>query len=310
MAELLYNQFRGDKFLLLRVQVEPTLQEQVEAILGNKGLLFVTTVKGKDMSKQCTKPKRKRDDSWFKDKVLLVQAQANGQILHEEELAFLADPGIAEVTLMANLSHYGSDTLAEVHNPNNVDTNIINQVVQAMPSFEQSNAAVQKSNSSAQQDTLILCNISQFQVNKARDLRVLQFGIRAKVMATPTIPISTEGNLGDPIDIRMDTIHPELVAVVVFPAATVVRTLAQHGEAIRGIQEQLVGVPIQEELMALRFSIDIAEAEIASLRARNKTTEAIEKITRNRERQARKKMERQLSLIQEGLESLRRSRRP
>ncbi|GKF28639.1 hypothetical protein Tco_0094981 [Tanacetum coccineum] len=29
-------------------------------------------------------------------KVLLVQAQVNGQILHEEELAFLADPGIAE----------------------------------------------------------------------------------------------------------------------------------------------------------------------------------------------------------------------
>ncbi|GJV02803.1 hypothetical protein Tco_1336372, partial [Tanacetum coccineum] len=44
------------------------------------------------MSKQCTKPKRKRDDSWFKEKVLLVQAQAHGQILNEEELAFLADP--------------------------------------------------------------------------------------------------------------------------------------------------------------------------------------------------------------------------
>nr|GEW48924.1 hypothetical protein [Tanacetum cinerariifolium] len=97
------------------------------------------------MSKQCTKPKRKRDDSWFKDKVLLVQAQANGQILDEEELAFLADPRIVEgqatqtvithnaayqadnldayesdcdelntakVSLMANLSHYGSDALA------------------------------------------------------------------------------------------------------------------------------------------------------------------------------------------------------
>nr|GEX51350.1 hypothetical protein [Tanacetum cinerariifolium] len=50
------------------------------------------------MSKQCTKPKRKRDESWFKDKVLLVQAQANGQILHEEELAFLADSGIAKLT--------------------------------------------------------------------------------------------------------------------------------------------------------------------------------------------------------------------
>ncbi|GJR41206.1 hypothetical protein Tco_1216890 [Tanacetum coccineum] len=80
------------------------------------------------MSKQCTNPKRKRDDSWFKDKVLLVQAQVNGQILHEEELLFLADPGTAEdaydfdcdelntakVALMANLSHYGSDALAEV----------------------------------------------------------------------------------------------------------------------------------------------------------------------------------------------------
>ncbi|GJS37705.1 retrovirus-related pol polyprotein from transposon TNT 1-94 [Tanacetum coccineum] len=52
------------------------------------------------MSKQFTKPKRKRDDSWFKDKVLLVQAQANGQILHEEELAFLADLRIAEAALV------------------------------------------------------------------------------------------------------------------------------------------------------------------------------------------------------------------
>ncbi|GJR00189.1 retrovirus-related pol polyprotein from transposon TNT 1-94 [Tanacetum coccineum] len=48
------------------------------------------------MSKQCTKPKRKRDDLWVKDKVLLVQAQANGQILPEKELAFLVDPGSAE----------------------------------------------------------------------------------------------------------------------------------------------------------------------------------------------------------------------
>ncbi|GKE12721.1 hypothetical protein Tco_1416272, partial [Tanacetum coccineum] len=106
------------------------------------------------------------------NKVLVVQAQANGQILHEEELAFLADPGITEgqvtqtvitynvayqaddldaydsdcdelntakVALMANLSHYGSDALAEVHNSDNVDTNIINQAVQAMLSSEQSN---------------------------------------------------------------------------------------------------------------------------------------------------------------------------
>ncbi|GJS32698.1 hypothetical protein Tco_0531080 [Tanacetum coccineum] len=41
----------------------------------------------------------------------------------------------------------------------------------------------------------------------------------------------------------------------------------------------LLGVPIQEELTALRFRVDIAEAENASPRARIKTTKAIEKVT-------------------------------
>nr|GFB01408.1 hypothetical protein [Tanacetum cinerariifolium] len=112
-----------------------------------------------------------RDESWFKDKVLLVQAQVNRQILHDEELAFLADPGIAEaqtiqnviaynaayqaddldaydsdcdeinsakVALMENLSHYGFDDLAEVHNYDNVTHNVINQAVQAMLLSKQS----------------------------------------------------------------------------------------------------------------------------------------------------------------------------
>ncbi|GJX79186.1 retrovirus-related pol polyprotein from transposon TNT 1-94 [Tanacetum coccineum] len=64
---------------------------------GKQRIVTCYNCKGEGhMSKQCTKPRRKRDDSWFKDKVLLVQAQASGQILHEEELAFLADPGIPE----------------------------------------------------------------------------------------------------------------------------------------------------------------------------------------------------------------------
>ncbi|GKG39563.1 integrase, catalytic region, zinc finger, CCHC-type containing protein, partial [Tanacetum coccineum] len=48
--------------------------------------------------KQCTKPKRKRDETWFNDKVLLVQAQASGQVLTEEEIAFLADPGLPDTS--------------------------------------------------------------------------------------------------------------------------------------------------------------------------------------------------------------------
>nr|GEZ25262.1 integrase, catalytic region, zinc finger, CCHC-type, peptidase aspartic, catalytic [Tanacetum cinerariifolium] len=115
--------------------------------LGKQRVILCYNYKGEcHMSKQCTKPKRRRDKQWFKDKVLLVQAQANGQVLQEEELEFLADPGIAETlstlyavtnnaayqvndpdayesdcdelnsakfALMANLSHYGSDNLAE-----------------------------------------------------------------------------------------------------------------------------------------------------------------------------------------------------
>ncbi|GJS03776.1 hypothetical protein Tco_0320284 [Tanacetum coccineum] len=42
----------------------------------------------------------------------------------------------AKVALMVNLSHYGSNALAEVHNPDNVDNNMINQDVQVMPSSE------------------------------------------------------------------------------------------------------------------------------------------------------------------------------
>nr|GEU42305.1 hypothetical protein [Tanacetum cinerariifolium] len=116
-------------------------------------------------------------------------------------------------------------------------------------------------------------------------------------MATPAIPVSAEENLGDPIDIKMDIIHPEPVAVVSFPAASIVRTQAQHWEAIRGIQEQLLGVPIQEELTALRFRVDITEAENASLRARIKTMKAIEKITHKYERHAHFEIEQQLAVV-------------
>ncbi|GJS03107.1 retrovirus-related pol polyprotein from transposon TNT 1-94 [Tanacetum coccineum] len=215
-----------------RVTVQPVQGRQISFAAGttrtftlgasgsNSGKQRIVTCyncKGEGhMSKQCTKPRRKQDDLWFKDKVLLVQAQVSGQILHKEELAFLANPGIpeaqatqtisthnaayeaddldaydsdcdelnsAKVALMANLSHYGSDALSEVYNHDNVNNNMINQVVQAISFAEQSNVvnhseteitsdtniipysqyliesqqpAIQNSNSSTQQDALIL----------------------------------------------------------------------------------------------------------------------------------------------------------
>nr|GFC92955.1 hypothetical protein [Tanacetum cinerariifolium] len=65
---------------------------------GKQRVIMCYNCKGEGhMSKQCMKPKRKRDEAWFKEKVLLVQAQANGQVLHEVELEFLADLGIAVI---------------------------------------------------------------------------------------------------------------------------------------------------------------------------------------------------------------------
>ncbi|GJU25118.1 hypothetical protein Tco_1163739 [Tanacetum coccineum] len=88
------------------------------------------------MSKQCTKPKTKWDDSWFKDKVLLVQAQVNGQIIHEEELAFLADPGTTEgqaiqTIITHNVAYQVNDLDAYDSDCDELNT------AKAMPSSEQ-----------------------------------------------------------------------------------------------------------------------------------------------------------------------------
>ncbi|GJT07235.1 hypothetical protein Tco_0841697 [Tanacetum coccineum] len=88
-----------------------------------------------------------------------------------------------------------------------------------------------------------------------------------------TFPLFAEENLGDPIDIRVDVIHPEPVAAVAFPAAAIMRTQAHTGRLNTGIQSNLL--------------------------RRIKTTEAIEKITRNHERQAHVKIDQQLVAVQE-----------
>nr|GEV86270.1 hypothetical protein [Tanacetum cinerariifolium] len=101
------------------------------------------------MARQCPNPKRRRDATWFRDKVLLVKAQGKCKVLNEEELEFLADPGITKgpvtqtvithnaayqaddldaydfdcddfsttkAVLMANLSSYGLDILSKETN--------------------------------------------------------------------------------------------------------------------------------------------------------------------------------------------------
>ncbi|GJT51231.1 hypothetical protein Tco_0977388 [Tanacetum coccineum] len=131
----------------------------------------------------CPNPKRKRDATWFREKVLLVEAQGNGKVLNEEELEFLADTddldaydsdcdeiSTAKAVLMANLSSYRSDVLSEVPISDNTNNDMLNQNVQEMLYYKPSHFVehpeneihtVQDTNSSAQQDALILSVFEQ-----------------------------------------------------------------------------------------------------------------------------------------------------
>nr|GEU64071.1 hypothetical protein [Tanacetum cinerariifolium] len=99
------------------------------------------------MSKQCTKPKRKRDESWFKDMVLLTVITYNAAYQSDNLDAYDSDCdeiNTAKVALMANLSHCGLYDLAEY-------------------ASESQQAVVQNSNSPTQRDALILSVIEQLE---------------------------------------------------------------------------------------------------------------------------------------------------
>nr|GEX31996.1 hypothetical protein [Tanacetum cinerariifolium] len=116
------------------------------------------------------KPNRRRDATWFKEKVLLVQAQAKGKELDEERLSFLADLGVADgqvpqtithnaafqtddldannsdcddissakAVLMSSLLSCDSDVLFEVTYSNIFQKDMMNQSVQELQYSEQS----------------------------------------------------------------------------------------------------------------------------------------------------------------------------
>ncbi|GJV47120.1 integrase, catalytic region, zinc finger, CCHC-type containing protein [Tanacetum coccineum] len=122
------------------------------------------------MARQHTQPKRPRNTTWYKEKAMLAEAQEARQILDEDQLAFLADPGVpdgqavqtiipnnsafqiedldtydsncddisnAQAVLMANISNYSSDIISEVPHSETYLNDMENQSVLAMQDFEQ-----------------------------------------------------------------------------------------------------------------------------------------------------------------------------
>nr|GFA19919.1 hypothetical protein [Tanacetum cinerariifolium] len=217
----------------LRTSSNPRQQATI-----NNGRVTIQPIQGRQnsmtasMSRQYTSgPSR----TLGKQRVIVCyNSQANRQVLHEEELEFLADLGIpetqstqyvvtnnvayqadnldafdsdcneinsAKIALMANLSHYGSDNLAEVHNQENMTNNVIYQDVQVTSTSEQSNilnqsetkitsdsnfisysqymnesqyTTVQNSSSPAQQDDLILSVIEQIKTQVVNCTKINQ----------------------------------------------------------------------------------------------------------------------------------------
>nr|GFC68865.1 hypothetical protein [Tanacetum cinerariifolium] len=115
-------------------------------------------------------------------------AQANGQVLQEEELEFLADPGTlelssnqmvitnnvayqaddldaydsdcdeinsAKIALMANLSHYGLDNLTEVNN-SKIRVNSMNHQERQVQSTSEQFSTLTHSNTEVESDSKII----------------------------------------------------------------------------------------------------------------------------------------------------------
>ncbi|GJW17694.1 retrotransposon protein, putative, ty1-copia subclass [Tanacetum coccineum] len=109
----------------------PTLQEQVEAILGNKGLLFVTTAKGKGICPNSALNLRGNGmihEGQATQTVITHNAanQSNDLDAYDSDCDEL---NTSKVTLMVNLSHYGSDALAEMAANQTTNNNSVRSIL-------------------------------------------------------------------------------------------------------------------------------------------------------------------------------------
>ncbi|GJU72110.1 hypothetical protein Tco_1263515 [Tanacetum coccineum] len=154
-------------------QLRTSSNSRNQAIIQD-GRVTVQQVQGRQgeghMARKCTQSKRPRNAAWYKDKAMLAEAQKARQILDEEQLAFLADPGVpdgqavqtiipnnvafqtedldaydsdyddisnAKAVLMANISNYDFDVISKVPHSKAYLNDMENQSVHAMQDFEQ-----------------------------------------------------------------------------------------------------------------------------------------------------------------------------
>ncbi|GKD71653.1 integrase, catalytic region, zinc finger, CCHC-type containing protein, partial [Tanacetum coccineum] len=136
-----------------RVTVQQVQERQNQSYVGTRNRGIATTSKGNfaagqprvvkcyncqgdgHMARQCTQLKRPRNGAWFKEKLMLVEAQEVDELdAYDSDCDDLSS---AKVVLMANLSSCDPEVLSEVPYSESYPNDMINQDVQEMQYSEQ-----------------------------------------------------------------------------------------------------------------------------------------------------------------------------
>nr|GEV20328.1 hypothetical protein [Tanacetum cinerariifolium] len=233
-----------------------------------------------------TKPKRKRDEAWFKDKVLLVQAQANGQVLHEEELEFLADPGIAETQSTyviqktdAIVIRDSEETLMledkiNSEEPNLSSSTTIVEVPKELPKVSMVNSSLKKLKfHQASFDVVVKERTTTTAIkegHKSAENSDLNASLQEKVLVIIALKETLNKLKGKVVvneDVTLHPIDPELLKIDVAPLASKLRNnRTAHNDCLKHTQEETATLReiVENEilLVPLNNSLDYAFVQI------------------------------------------------
>nr|GEV62298.1 Gag-Pol polyprotein [Tanacetum cinerariifolium] len=138
MAESQFNKFKEDK---IKVMLEKRIWRDSVLSQKDQGML-----------------------AWFKEKLMLAEAQEAGQILDEEQLAFLADPStlealVSQQTILQNSAFHTEDL--DAYDSDCDDLSLAKAVLMANLSSYDHEVLFEDTNSSAPNDLLVLSLVEQ-----------------------------------------------------------------------------------------------------------------------------------------------------
>nr|GEV28974.1 hypothetical protein [Tanacetum cinerariifolium] len=214
------------------------------------------------MSKQCTKPKRKRDEAWFKEKVHLYVVTNNAAYQADDLDAYESncdELNSAKISLMANLSHYGSDNLEETvlsaeqafwsqylvnsKEPNLSSSNNIVEVTKELPKVSMPYKKLYDSIKSSRVRSKEQCDdlIKQVNIKSAKNFD-LNASLQEKVLVITALKETLSKLKGKAVVNEAITLHPidrKLLKIDVAPLAPKLhKNRTAHTDYLRHTQEE------------------------------------------------------------------------